>query len=200
MTMLGVGVIPAPLRLPVVHTPLQSTKESLIALPISCSSLFFFHRSEHDTVKAQCLSQMSSWREGNERGPGSRGLSWVWRSLRRVGPSPRRTGASSSLWVGVCASSLRGETPVGEAHGQRTDSSWNGTSEPKATHADASSLCPHHPQAVASTSSPWLQGAHLALLPPAPQAGSTPPAIACGSKTEHLVSTAQGQSCHQAIS
>ena len=89
---------------------------------------------------------------------------------------------------------------MGEAHGKRTDSSWNGTSEPKVTHTAASSLCPHHPQAVASTSSPWLQGAHLALLPPDPHAGSILPAIACGSKTEHLVSTAQGQSCHQAVS
>ena len=53
----------------------HSTQEykGIIALPISCSALFFFYRSERDTVKAQYLSQMSSWREGNERGQGRGG-------------------------------------------------------------------------------------------------------------------------------
>lgn len=59
---------------------------------------------------------------------------------------------------------------------------------------------PNHPQAV----HPY--GLHGCRVPiwhcccPPHQAGSTLPAIACGSKTEHLVSTAQGQSCHRAVS
>ena len=57
---------------------------------------------------------------------------------------------------------------MGEVHGKRTDSSWSGTSEPKATHADTSSLCSQPSTGSASISSPWLQGAHLALLLHAP--------------------------------
>ena len=70
----------------------HSTQEykGITALPVIYSSLFFFYTSERDPMKAQCLSQKSSWREGNNRGPGSRGLSWVWRTFRRMGTKSQK--------------------------------------------------------------------------------------------------------------